>query len=200
MHHQFKPYVAVALFLITLPAFAVETVDLAQGYCADPSFTDEARAEIISRSMEDAVACMGEDWVSDGDGQLIKKTKLGDLEIEADVSRNHLRITNRDGGGHVFLISSGRLGQRTQQGEFTGPFRLTDRDATPPYGIFYQGGFGIYGTHQTKDLGQSVTHGGIRLYIPDAKIVLRSGSQTKRRERSYSHSRLASVTDVWICP
>lgn len=96
---------------------------------------------------------------------------LGELTIDVDITRHRLKLTLREGDSFFFLISSGRPGQPTPSGEFTGPFLLTGPDDVPPLAIFYDRGLGIYGTRDLKDLGRSVTHGGIRLRMADAKLI-----------------------------
>lgn len=167
------------------------SVDLAKGVCADPNMTDDDRAEMIAQSPEDAVKCMGREWVY-GDRQQIETSSLGQLDVDANVSANRIRVTDRDGGLHVMLTSPGLPGRTTETltGNFLGPFRVEGRDykvkntdvdytgAPMPFATFYnpfgragENGYAIHGTYAVGQLGRPASHGCLRVRIADAKFI-----------------------------
>ena len=185
-------FVVCAAALTTGSAYAETTgelethasVELAKGVCADPAMSDEDRAEMVSRSLDDAIACMGSDWVY-GDMPEIQTSALGGLDIDANISANRIRITDRDGSLRVILTSPGLPGPDTETltGEFIGPFRVEGPDYTVqgrdydyfgapmPWAVFYKGGYAIHGTDKVSRLGRPASHGCLRVLTKQAALI-----------------------------
>lgn len=158
--------------------------ELAEGYCADPRFTDEERMAIVDLSEEDAVACMGKNWVY-GDTDLYHPTALGDLYIDANVTINRIKVTDRTGKVHTKLTSPGLPDSPTATGTYTGPFRTEDGSYTVqsedkdyfgapmPWAIFYKHktGYAIHGTKAVSELGGPASHGCLRVQTTFAKFL-----------------------------
>lgn len=177
----------IALVVFTSPAFAqviesVANVDLAQGVCADPAMTDEQRSEMVSRSLEDAVRCMGEEWVF-ADDDLVQPAAVGGLTISANIALNKVTLVDRDGVPHRFLTSPGTRGNETLVWETKGPLRVEGADyvvqdkdkdyvgAPMPWAVFYKDGYAFHGTYEVKKLGRPASHGCLRLTIANAKFL-----------------------------
>jgi lipoprotein-anchoring transpeptidase ErfK/SrfK len=160
---------------------APELKDIAEGYCSDPSMTFKQRSAIISRSIEDAIACMGEKWVMDG----IKPSNvsIGAMSIDADVSASRMTVLDPAGQTHLYPISPGRSGHATHTGHYTSFLRLepasyvvqsTDVDYTGapmPYAMFYYAGYAIHGTYAVGQLGRPASHGCVRVSVAGARQI-----------------------------
>lgn len=171
-----------ALMPLPMPTAAQVTQQI-QAFCANPNTTDDQRAEIISRSLEDAAACMGPEWVY-GDPERMQ-ISTGGIDVEVSVSERRMRFIDPNGEPHVWLISPAGSGHVTVTGTFHGPYRVENGDyrvqdptkdyvgAPMPWAVFYAGinnpnlkelgGYAIHGTDYVGQLGYPASHGCVRV-------------------------------------
>lgn len=91
------------------------------------------------------------------------------VQIDIDVGRQQMTVSNERGERYVWPVSTGRKGYRTPRGEFR-PQSLRKMHysrkyamAPMPHSIFFHGGFAIHGTDSVRQLGRPASHGCIRL-------------------------------------
>lgn len=174
--------ILVTLFL-SFAAGAVPMVaplGIPGGPCDKPDLSFEEKAEIVSRSLEDAIQCMGADWVY-GDlsnDEIVHQTSnVAALTININVSLARMQVHYPNGEFRTWLISPGVDGHRTPRGSFSADkLRLmedaySDRyDAPMPYSVFFIPYlYAIHGTGAEKKLGRPASHGCVRLAMANAK-------------------------------
>jgi hypothetical protein len=178
-----------ALALMPLPLPISDPTQMIKAICADPKTTDDERSDIISRSPEDAVSCMGEDWVYGNPETL--KVSTGGLDVDVDVDARRMRFIDPTGKLQTWLISPGIGGVTTTLckkctatliGEFEGPYRAEGGDyrvqdeskdyigAPMPWAVFYLKDYGwaIHGTYAVGQLGYPASHGCVRISVANA--------------------------------
>ena len=91
------------------------------------------------------------------------------VQIDIDVARQQMIVSNERGERYVWPVSTGRKGYRTPRGQFR-PQSLRKMHysrkyamAPMPHSIFFHGGFAIHGTSSVRQLGRPASHGCIRL-------------------------------------
>ncbi len=99
------------------------------------------------------------------------------VSINVDLSSQRMHVTSDSGESHSWAISSGRPGYRTPRGVFhptslQAMHRSRQYDDSPmPHSIFFDGGYAIHGTFETRGLGRPVSHGCVRI-APSAAAKL----------------------------
>lgn len=91
------------------------------------------------------------------------------IGIDVDLTSQVMHVTTDSGERFVWPVSTARAGYVTPVGTYR-PIRLEKMhysrkyDMSPmPHSIFYHGGYAIHGTHATRALGHTASHGCIRL-------------------------------------
>lgn len=91
------------------------------------------------------------------------------VQIEIDLARQKMTVSNERGQRFVWPVSTGRKGYRTPRGEFR-PQSLRKMHhsrkyamAPMPHSIFFHGGYAIHGTNSVGRLGRPASHGCVRL-------------------------------------
>jgi len=91
------------------------------------------------------------------------------VQIDIDLSKQRMVVSDKRGAKHVWPISSGRRGYVTPRGHFR-PTALKRMhysrkydNAPMPYSIFFRGGYAIHGTNAVGLLGRPASHGCVRL-------------------------------------
>ena len=91
------------------------------------------------------------------------------VQIEIDLERQKMTVSNERGQRFVWPVSTGRKGYRTPRGEFR-PQSLRRMHhsrkhamAPMPHSIFFHGGYAIHGTNSVRRLGRPASHGCVRL-------------------------------------
>ncbi len=98
------------------------------------------------------------------------------ITIHVDIDTQRMRVTGANGETYVWPVSSGREGFDTPTGSFTvqrldaSHFSDEYDQAPMPYSIFFHEGFAIHGT-SLGGLGRPVSHGCVRLAIPNARLL-----------------------------
>jgi lipoprotein-anchoring transpeptidase ErfK/SrfK len=98
------------------------------------------------------------------------------ITIHVDIDTQRMRVTGNNGETYVWTVSSGREGFETPTGSFTvqrldaSHFSDEYDQAPMPYSIFFHEGFAIHGT-SLGGLGRPVSHGCVRLAIPNARLL-----------------------------
>ena len=97
------------------------------------------------------------------------------VQIEIDLERQKMTVSNERGQRFVWPVSTGRKGYRTPRGEFR-PQSLRRMHhsrkyamAPMPHSIFFHGGYAIHGTNSVGRLGRPASHGCVRMHIPDVE-------------------------------
>jgi lipoprotein-anchoring transpeptidase ErfK/SrfK len=96
------------------------------------------------------------------------------LQVNVDVSSQSMEVYVDGKRVHRWPISTGRDGFETPGGTFR-PQRLEREwfskqydDAPMPYSVFFNAGYAIHGTNETRRLGRTASHGCIRLSTGNA--------------------------------
>ena len=91
------------------------------------------------------------------------------VQIDIDLSKQRMVVSDKRGAKHVWPISSGRRGYVTPRGHFR-PTALKRMhysrkydNAPMPHSIFFRGGYAIHGTNAVGLLGRPASHGCVRL-------------------------------------
>lgn len=89
------------------------------------------------------------------------------VAVDTDSQTMHVYVDGKL--RHEWRVSTGRRGHETPSGKFR-PQRLEKEwysrkydDAPMPNAIFFNGGYAIHGTNQTRNLGRAASHGCVRL-------------------------------------
>lgn len=97
------------------------------------------------------------------------------IGVNVDLASQRMRVFIDGKLAHDWAVSSGRSGHETPTGNFR-PRRLEREwysrqydDAPMPHAIFFSGGYAIHGTHETRRLGRTASHGCIRLAPSNAR-------------------------------
>jgi len=112
------------------------------------------------------------------------------LVAEVDLSDQHLTVIYKGEALARWKVSTGRAGFRTPTGSFR-PMRMHREyysrqydDAPMPNAIFYDRGYAIHGSYETRSLGRPASHGCVRLHPADAEklfdLVVTVGPENTR--------------------
>ncbi len=100
------------------------------------------------------------------------------VAITIDLSSQTMSVDSSE-GSYSWPISSARAGYVTPRGHFgvesLQPMHYSRKyDNSPmPHSIFFDGGFAIHGTYETRWLGHPASHGCVRLAPANAAILYR---------------------------
>jgi lipoprotein-anchoring transpeptidase ErfK/SrfK len=91
------------------------------------------------------------------------------VQVEVDVGAQTMEVYVNGHLRHTWRVSTGRDGYETPGGEFSVK-RMEEEwyskeydDAPMPHAVFFNGGYAIHGTYDTKRLGRPASHGCVRL-------------------------------------
>lgn len=105
-------------------------------------------------------------------GAQARHTTGGGVHVRVDVGEQMMEVYVDGELQHRWKVSTGRSGFETPGGTFR-PQRLERDwhsrkydDAPMPHAVFFEGGYAIHGTTDTRHLGRQASHGCIRLH-PD---------------------------------
>jgi lipoprotein-anchoring transpeptidase ErfK/SrfK len=91
------------------------------------------------------------------------------VQVEVDVGSQTMEVYVNGRLRHTWRVSTGRDGYETPGGEFSVK-RMEEEwyskeydDAPMPHAVFFNGGYAIHGTYDTKRLGRPASHGCVRL-------------------------------------
>ena len=112
------------------------------------------------------------------------------VQVEVDVGSQVMEVYVDGRLRHRWKVSTGRDGFETPGGEY-GVSRMEEEwyskeydDAPMPYAVFFNGGYAIHGTYDTKRLGRPASHGCVRLAPGNAarlfSLVERQGPRNTR--------------------
>lgn len=94
---------------------------------------------------------------------------LANVQVEVDVGSQTMEVYVRGQLKHTWPVSTGRRGYETPGGNYRAK-RLEQEwystlydDAPMPHAVFFNGGYAIHGTYDTKRLGRRASHGCVRL-------------------------------------
>lgn len=89
------------------------------------------------------------------------------VAVDTDSQTMHVYVDGKL--RHEWRVSTGRRGYETPSGNYR-PQRMEKEwysrkydDAPMPNAIFFNGGYAIHGTNQTRNLGRAASHGCVRL-------------------------------------
>lgn len=91
------------------------------------------------------------------------------VQIDIDLSKQRMVVSDKRGAKHVWPISSGRRGYVTPRGHFRPTvlkrmhYSRKYDNAPMPHSIFFRGGYAIHGTNAVGQLGRPASHGCVRL-------------------------------------
>jgi lipoprotein-anchoring transpeptidase ErfK/SrfK len=99
------------------------------------------------------------------------------IVVVVDKSAQELTVSVDGAPRYSWPVSTARMGYRTPNGTYR-PQRLERMwhsriyDWSPmPYSIFFNGGYAIHGTYETRSLGAPASHGCIRLAPANAAVL-----------------------------
>lgn len=91
------------------------------------------------------------------------------VQVEVDVGSQTMEVYVNGHLRHTWRVSTGRDGYETPGGEYSVK-RMEEEwyskeydDAPMPHAVFFNGGYAIHGTYDTKRLGRPASHGCVRL-------------------------------------
>jgi lipoprotein-anchoring transpeptidase ErfK/SrfK len=91
------------------------------------------------------------------------------VQVEVDVGSQTMEVYVNGHLRHTWRVSTGRGGYETPGGEYSVK-RMEEEwyskeydDAPMPHAVFFNGGYAIHGTYDTKRLGRPASHGCVRL-------------------------------------
>ena len=112
------------------------------------------------------------------------------LVAEVNLSAQQLTVIYRGEPLAHWKVSTGRAGFRTPPGTFRPQRMYRDYysrqydDAPMPNAIFYDRGYAIHGSYETRSLGRPASHGCVRLHPADAEklfdLVVTVGPENTR--------------------
>ncbi len=110
------------------------------------------------------------------------------LVADVDLSDQRLTVFYKGQAVAQWKVSTGRAGFRTPTGTFR-PMRMHREyysrqydDAPMPNAIFYDRGYAIHGSYETRSLGRPASHGCVRLHPADAAKAVRAGGDGRPGE------------------
>lgn len=123
------------------------------------------------------------------------------VQIDVDLSKQHMHVVMPDGSFRDWAISSGRAGLDTPDGNF-GVTRLDARhlsreyhDAPMPYAIFFDlKGHAIHGSYE-KCFGRACSHGCVRLPVAHAEELFKAVKADGAAISIFGHVETASGED-----
>lgn len=99
------------------------------------------------------------------------------VRIHVDLSNQTMGVTSSEGGDYDWPVSTGRPGYRTPTGAYR-PQRMyvmihssEYENAPMPHAIFFNGGYAIHGSYETRWLGRPASHGCVRLSPAHAALL-----------------------------
>jgi lipoprotein-anchoring transpeptidase ErfK/SrfK len=91
------------------------------------------------------------------------------VQVEVDVGSQTMEVYVNGRLRHTWRVSTGRDGYETPGGDFRAQ-RIEEEwyskqydDAPMPHAVFFNGGYAIHGTYDTRRLGRPASHGCVRL-------------------------------------
>lgn len=94
---------------------------------------------------------------------------LANVQVEVDVGSQTMEVYVGGRLKHTWPVSTGRRGYETPGGSYRAK-RIEEEwystiydDAPMPHAVFFNGGYAIHGTYDTKRLGRPASHGCVRL-------------------------------------
>lgn len=91
------------------------------------------------------------------------------VNVEVDVGAQTMQVYVNGQHKHSWRVSTGRKGNETPSGRYRAK-RIEEEwystiydDAPMPHAVFFNGGYAIHGTYETKRLGRPASHGCVRL-------------------------------------
>ena len=91
------------------------------------------------------------------------------VQVEVDVGSQTMEVYVDGRLRHTWKVSTGREGFETPGGDYSVK-RMEEEwyskeydDAPMPHAVFFNGGYAIHGTYDTKRLGRPASHGCVRL-------------------------------------
>lgn len=91
------------------------------------------------------------------------------VNVEVDVGSQTMDVYVNGQHAHSWRVSTGRKGYETPGGRYRAK-RIEEEwystqydDAPMPHAVFFNGGYAIHGTYETKRLGRPASHGCVRL-------------------------------------
>ncbi len=123
-------------------------------------------------------------------GLISTQANAASVEARIDLSDQKMRVYQNGRLRYTWKVSTGRRGYVTPTGSY-GPTRMHEMwysrkyNMSPmPHSIFFRGGYAVHGTDAIKKLGQTASHGCIRLHPANAKrlfkMVKRVGAKNAR--------------------
>jgi lipoprotein-anchoring transpeptidase ErfK/SrfK len=100
----------------------------------------------------------------------------GTIVARIDISTQTMTVTENGWQKYKWKVSTARRGYVTPTGQWRAYLaslhhRSRKYDNAPmPYAIFFNGGYAIHATYETKRLGRPASHGCIRLHPENAAI------------------------------
>ncbi|MCI4679338.1 L,D-transpeptidase [Rhodoblastus acidophilus] len=100
------------------------------------------------------------------------------VRILVDLSSQTMQVDSAS-GSYTWPISSARDGYVTPQGHFSVQrmeavhYSKEYYNSPMPHSIFFDGGFAIHGTYETRSLGRPVSHGCVRISPAHAATLFR---------------------------
>jgi lipoprotein-anchoring transpeptidase ErfK/SrfK len=99
------------------------------------------------------------------------------VRVRVNLGNERMYVSSPE-GHYVWKVSTARSGYRTPKGSYA-PIRLErmhysrEYDAYMPYAIFFRGGYAIHGEYNAASIGRPVSHGCVRLKLPQAALLYR---------------------------
>jgi lipoprotein-anchoring transpeptidase ErfK/SrfK len=91
------------------------------------------------------------------------------VQVEVDVGSQTMEVYVNGRLRHTWRVSTGRDGYETPGGNYRAQ-RIEEEwyskqydDAPMPHAVFFNGGYAIHGTYDTRRLGRPASHGCVRL-------------------------------------
>lgn len=112
------------------------------------------------------------------------------LVAKVDISSQTMVVTENGVVKYKWSVSTGRKGYSTPTGSYSAKWLSKNHrsrkynNAPMPYAVFYNGGYAVHATYETKRLGRPASHGCVRLHPDNAakffSMVQRAGNKNTR--------------------
>jgi lipoprotein-anchoring transpeptidase ErfK/SrfK len=99
------------------------------------------------------------------------------VQVRVNLCNERMYVSSPE-GRHVWKVSTARSGYHTPKGSYA-PIRLERMHYSRkyhthmPYAIFFRGGYAIHGEYHSGSIGRPVSHGCVRLKLPQAALLYR---------------------------